>query len=148
MNLPASPLPSTIPIAVIAGIVIIVIVVIAFLALVLSVPSGPPSLPGVGGDTVHVSEVAASSPDNACGLNGIVTGGFDSGPFEYEPITWVLPASGSVAPPCTVTNATTNTSGFEIVASLPFTANSTMTFFTLSVLTPASFDGVLNITFM
>lgn len=109
---------------------------------------GPGDLPPpVGLDSVHVTEVVASSPDNACGLNGSNGGPFTFNGSQYYRLIWVVPANGSTALPCTVSTISTTTVGFGIVAALPFTATSAMTNLSIDLYTPPSYSGPLNITF-
>jgi len=98
-------------------------------------------------NAVSVTEVYAFSPDNACGLNGVNEPGFTADALTSVPLGWVIPASESVSLPCTVTSITTNTSGFEIEASVPVTATAPMTILSFAVYTPASYHGPLDVTF-
>ena len=106
----------------------------------------PPSLPGAGSG-VQISGLRVASPDDACGLNHD-----DGGEVSLNPavgpatITWGLPGpSGHV--PCTVRTVATNTSGFELLATLPQTTTSIPGILIVSMILPEAFSGVLNVTF-
>jgi len=140
-------IPSSRPVnrGVIVAIVVLVIVIILIVAALSFHPPSPPSLPGT--NAVTVTGMYAHSPDDACGLNGVNEPGFTANAFAWAPVGWVIPASESVSLPCTVTNITTNTSGFEIAAILPVTGTSQMTILSFAVFTPASYNGPPDVTF-
>jgi len=133
--------------AVIVIVVVVVVILIAGIAFFATlVPSTSlPSLPGTNG--VVVTQVVAISGDDACGLNGVNENGFTTNVGEYRLLAWFVPASQSVSPPCTVNSITTNTAGFEVLASVPFTASSDMTLLSFQVVSYSPYNGPLNITF-
>lgn len=130
-------------------IVFIVLLVIVLIGVAVAFATFPSTTPSVSQSTsVDVTQVIAYSPDNACGLNGADEGGFAASGVSFQPLAWFLPASASVSVPCTVSTITTPTAGFTVEAgNLPFTATSPMTFMSITVVTPSSYAGTLNITF-
>ena len=133
--------------AVIVIVVVVVVILIAGIAFFAALAPSPslPSLPGTNG--VVVSQVLAISADNVCGLNGANENGFTTNVGEYQQLVWLVPASQSVSAPCTVNSITTDTAGFEVIASVPFTASTEMTFLAFQVVSYSSYNGPLNITF-
>lgn len=127
------------------AVVVLFAVVGVGVALVLATaPSVSPPTPSA---PVHVTQILARSPDYACGLNGVTEEGFSGRGEAFQSVVVVVPASDSVSLPGTVSSITTSTPGFHVLASLPFTATAPMTFLSFSVETPASYDGVPNLTF-
>lgn len=104
-----------------------------------------PSPPETNG--VVVTQVVAYSPDNACGLDGVNEAGFTVNVGEMKVLAWFVPASQAVSVPCTVTAITTNTSGFELYVTVPFTATTDLTILTVEAITYSSYNGPLNLTF-
>jgi hypothetical protein len=127
---------------VISVIIIIAIVVIAGSLAAVYSPK-PPS-----GHSLEITGLYVKSPDNACGLNGDDSGNIDLSPpgGGFPVISWGLPGPGGELP-CTVTTASTNTSGFQLVGSFPYKATSFPGILVVSIIAPASFQGVLNVTF-
>jgi hypothetical protein len=128
---------------VIGIVVFIVIVIIIVVAAASFHPTTTPSSP-----TVDITGLNVTSPDNACGLNGD-----DSGTVNLQPpgggmpiISWGLPGPGGSLP-CTVQSASTNTPGFNLIGSLPYTATTFPSVLIISMIVPSSFNGVLNVTF-
>ena len=126
-------------------IIVFVVFLVVIIAIVASVGTGPPASPG---SSVSISGLDVKSPDNACGLSGD-----DSGTVTLNPpdggipyIAWGLPGPGGNVP-CTVTAVSTNTPGFYLFGSLPYTASSLASVLIISMTTPSSFQGVLNVTF-
>lgn len=125
-------------------IIIFVVFLIVIIAIIASVASNPPAS---SGPSVNITGLNVNSPDNACGLSGD-----DSGTVTLNPpggaipfITWGLPGPGGNVP-CTVTGVSTNTPGFSLFGSLPYTASSVPSVLIISMTTPSSFQGVLNVT--
>ncbi len=131
---------------VVASIVTVVVLLIIF-AVVLA-NSSAPSLPSGGSSSVDITGLNVRSADNACGLNGD-----NSGTIYLHPsggglpfIVWGLPGPGGSIP-CTVQNVSTDTLGFVLFGSLPYTATSFPSTLAISMIVPSSFHGVLNVTF-
>jgi len=137
----------------IIGIVVFAIVALVILGIVLTASTTvtPPSLgpPGGGSPTiVDVSAVYALSLDDACGLNGANQAGFVTTSGETVTLQWDLPATGAGHVPCTVSTVSTNSPGFSVSASLPFTATASGTPLNVGVDVPQGYyDGILNVTF-
>jgi hypothetical protein len=127
-------------IALIFIVIIVIVVLVATISINVSAPHSGPSL--------DITGLNVRSPDNACGLNGD-----DAGTVNLSPpgggipfILWGLPGPGGSVP-CTVQNVSTNTPGFALFGSLPYTATSFPSVLAISMIPPASFSGVLNVTF-
>ena len=129
------------------GVIAAVILVFVIIVIVAAVATNT-SMHGSTGPSVDITGLSVTSPDNACGLNGD-----DSGTVQMNmpgggmpTISWGLPGpSGSL--PCTVSSASTNTPGFVLIGSFPFTATSFPSVLIVSMETPSSFHGILNVTF-
>jgi hypothetical protein len=126
-------------------IIVFVVFLIVIIAIIASVTTSPPA---ASGPAVNITGLNVNSPDNACGLNGD-----DSGTVTLNPpaggipyIAWGLPGPGGYVP-CTVTSVSTNTPGFTLFGSLPYTASSVPSVLIISMTTASSFQGVLNVTF-
>lgn len=127
---------------------VIAFVVIVIIILVVAVSLNSSMSPSGSGPSVNITGLNVMSSDNACGLNGD-----DSGNINLHPpgggipfILWGLPGpSGSL--PCTVQSVSTDTAGFSLFGSLPYTATSVPDSIAISMIPPTSFDGVLNVTF-
>lgn len=106
------------------------------------------SPPASSGPSFHITGLAVTSPDNACGLNGDDSGTIQASALQggFPTITWGLPGPGGSLP-CTVSSVSTNTSGFMLIGNLPYNATSFPSVLVVSMIVPASFTGVLNITF-
>ncbi|HTW55010.1 MAG TPA: hypothetical protein VMG36_00980 [Thermoplasmata archaeon] len=132
------------------GSLVVVVCTVTFLVVVFVavIALGPVGLsPPVGLNAVHVTGVVASSPDNACGLNGTEEAPFVANGSSFYPLEWVVPANGSTDLPCTITNISTSTPGFTVVATLPMTATSPDTILSFDVYTPLAYTGPLALTF-
>ena len=123
--------------------VVAVLLIVIMVALILS-----SSAPSPSGPSVDITGLKVKSPDNACGLNGD-----DSGTINLKPpgggipfILWGLPSPGGSIP-CTVQNVSTDTPGFTLIGSLPYTATSFPSTLAISMILPSSFHGVLDATF-
>ena len=129
------------------GIIVFVVFVIILLVIVFSLSTSitPPST----GSSLNINGLNVQSPDNACGLNGD-----NAGTITLQPppgggipfISWGLPGPGGSVP-CTVRNVSTNTPGFDLFGSFPYTATSFPSVLVVSMIPPSSFNGVLNVTF-
>lgn len=106
------------------------------------------SAPPPSGPALDITSLNVRSPDNACGLNGDNSGTVTLSPpgGSIPFISWGLPGPSGVLP-CTVSTVSTNTSGFELFGGVPYTATSFPSVLTVSMIAPASFHGVLNVTF-
>ena len=142
VSIPAGRTSSAALIGVIVLVAVMVVIAVAFV----SVASNPPSTPPPN-SSVDITGLHVVSLDNACGLNGDSSGTVTlHPPSGYPFIIWGVPGpSGSV--PCTVQSVTTNTPGFELFASFPFNVTQAPSILLVSMLPPASFVGVLNVTF-
>lgn len=129
--------------AIIAAVVVVILLVIVGFVLVSTAPA-----PSSGGPRVNITGLNVNSPDNACGLNGDDSGTVNLNPQGggFASITWGLPGPGASVP-CTVNSVSTSTPGFELFGSFPFNATSFPSVLIVSMLTPSSFNGVLNVTF-
>jgi len=127
---------------IVAAIVVVLIIVsaIAYVSLGSTLqPAGP---------SVNITGLSVTSPDNACGLNGD-----DHGTIQLHPpgrgipfITWGIPGPGGSVP-CTVENVSTSTLGFTLFGEFPVTANTSLSVMVVSMIPPASFSGILEVTF-
>ncbi len=128
------------------GLIVFVVFVIIILSVALSLNSSMSS--SGSGPTVNITGLNVMSPDNACGLNGDNSGTIDLHPpgGGMAIISWGLPGPGGSLP-CTVQTVTTNTPGFELIGALPDTATSFPSVLIVSMTTPSSFQGGLNVTF-
>lgn len=136
--------PHSIPVPVIAGLVLVAIVGIIVVAVLASFSN--PSPPDTAVDPVLVSEVVAYSGDDACSLNGNVHPGFHApagGLVSLEYTVYRAPGQA----PCTVYSVSTDTPGFTVHAQLPFSSSGEVSGFEVTVVTPNSYDGPLNLTF-
>jgi hypothetical protein len=129
---------------VIVALVVVGAVVILFFAILLATPIQPQSSFGAG--QVVVTQINAYSGDDACGLNGISFGGFTAFSGEFVSVSLYVGGQPSGAP-CTIVSISTNTPGFGVSAYLPFTTSEAESNLVISVTTPNSFNGPLNITF-
>jgi hypothetical protein len=130
----------------VAGVIVFVAFVIIILVAAISLNFSM-SMSG-SGPSVDITGLNVMSSDNACALNGD-----DSGNINLHPpgggipfILWGLPGPGGSLP-CTVQSVSTNTPGFSLFGSLPYTATSFPGSLAISMFTPSSFSGVLNVTF-
>jgi len=131
---------------IVVGVVVFIVLVVLIAAAYSSSPSSPASS---GGTTIvwQLGGFHVVSPDNACGLNGD-----DSVSINYPGgvgnpvVSWTLPGPGGSIP-CTVTNVTTNTSGFQLSGNLPYTVTSDPGIISLSVNGPSDYPGIVNVTF-
>jgi hypothetical protein len=139
LPVPPSAVPSTgFPPAAIVGIVVFVVILLIIVFAFASITSS--SIPGP--NSVQVSQVLVQSSDNACGLNGDNQPGFSASGGASEPI--ILGAS-SAATPCTVSDISTSTPGFQVLGSFPMQVSSYTDLIAFSVLCPSSFSGVLTL---
>jgi len=132
------------------GSLVVVVCTVTVLAVVFVVVAelGPIGLsPPVGLDAVHVTEVVASSPDDACGLDGANSGPFTANGSSFHLLLWIVPANGSGSLPCTIENISTTTPGFSVAATVPVTVTLAMTVLSFDVYTPLVYSGPLAITF-
>jgi hypothetical protein len=99
--------------------------------------------------TMDITGVNVSSPDDACGLDGDTSGTVtlhQHAGVEHPVISWAIPGpSGSL--PCAVSSAGTNTTGFEVFGNLPMNFTSAG-LLNLSLVTPLSFQGIVNVTLL
>ena len=153
--MPAPPVPPSrgppagVIIAIVTVLLVILFVVVA--AASLSAPSAP-SFPGpgpVGSLTIHITEIAVASSDDACGLNGYNSSQpvpFTTTANSVFALFWSLP--GPTGPlPCTVSTVSTDTPGFTVNGFLPFNVTSPGTQFTVFLHTPSSYSGTFDVTF-
>ena len=135
----------------IGAIIAVAVVTVILLGIVIAAltfsPSSTtlPGLPGSGGGSVDVTGVTVSSPDDACGLNGVTSPAFAS-PNLPAGIGWGLPANGA-SYPCTVNNVTTDTPGFIVYANLPLTVTAENTILIVDLQYPTSYHGSLHLIF-
>ena len=95
---------------------------------------------------VEVTFVEVSSPDNACGLQGAVAEGFSTPGYATHNVSWYVPI-GSGGVPCSVQNVSSDTPGFSLSANVPLHVTSLETPLIVEIRAPASYDGILSITF-
>ena len=128
------------------GAIVAVVAVLLIITMVALILSG--SAPSPSGPSIDITRLNVKSPDNACELNGD-----DSGTINLNPpgggipsTLWGLPGPGGSIP-CTVQNVSTDTPGFMLFGSLPYTATSFPSSLAISMIPPSSFHGVLDVTF-
>jgi hypothetical protein len=124
--------------AAIGGIIVVVILVIIIAAAIASIPTSP--FTPTPTNSVNVTQVTIQSSDNVCGLNGYSEAGFSAPGGALESLPF-----GAQSAPCTISNASTNTPGFDVSGSFPLTVNSRMQLILLSVFCPGSYSGSLTI---
>ncbi|MCI4330812.1 MAG: hypothetical protein L3K19_03055 [Thermoplasmata archaeon] len=125
---------------IVVGAVVALLVIggIAFLFL----PSSP---------DVVVTGINFSSPDNACGLNGLVDNGFNASSGDSIELTYDISGNnttGNATAPCTIHSVSTSTPGFSVTGAdvpLMVPANA-MQLLSFSVNVPDSgYTGVLSL---
>ena len=128
------------------GAIVTVFAVLLIITMVALILSG--SAPSPSGPSVDITRLNVKSPDNACGLNGDGSGTINLNPpgGGIPFILWGLPGPGGSIP-CTVQNVSTDTPGFLLFGSLPYTATSFPSSLAISMIPPSSFHGVLDVTF-
>lgn len=128
------------------GVIVAAVLIIVFIAVYVSLSSQSSTPPS--GPSVHITGLNVKSPDNACGLNGDDAGTIQASELSggFPTISWGLPGPGGSLP-CTVSSVSTNTPGFSLIGSFPFNATSFPSVLIVSMITPSSFTGILNVTF-
>ena len=105
----------------------------------------PPACAATWTCPVNVSKVVVVSPDNACGMNGAVAGGFMGGPGTQNIASWELPLNGASVP-CRVGEVRATPSDFYLTGDLSLNVTSPGIWLEVWITSPANYTGVLTLT--